>query len=144
MMRCLSKLKRDEKGLSAVEFAFIAPVLLTFLVGLAQLGTLYFANTGLKSAVGEGARLATLFRATPLRRPSNDEIIARIRDRQFGLDPAYITAPTVTPATTAQIAANNGRNFLDIQMSYEVRLDFIFFQTSPITITERRRAFVHS
>jgi Flp pilus assembly protein TadG len=138
-MRFLSKLKRDASGLSAVEFAFIAPVLVTFLVGLAQLGTLYFANTGLKSAVGEGARFATLWP-----RPTNDQIIARITDRRFGLDPTYITAPTVTPATTAQRTANEGRNFLDIQMSYQVRLDFIFFQTSPITITERRRAFVHN
>ena len=139
MMRFLSKLKRDQAGLSAVEFAFIAPVLFTFLVGLAQLGTLYLANTGLKSAVGEGARLATIFP-----RPSNEQIIARITDRRFGLDPAHITAPTVTPATAAQVTANNGRNFLDIQMSYQVHLNFIFFQTSPITITERRRAFVHA
>ena len=138
-MRLLSKLKHDTRGLSAVEFAFIAPVLVTFLVGLAQLGTLYFANTGLASAVGEGARFATLWP-----RPTNDQIIARITDRRFGLDPTYITAPTVTAATTAERAANEGRNFLDIQMSYQVRLDFIFFQASPITITERRRAFVHN
>jgi len=139
MMRFLSKLKHDARGISAVEFALIAPVLLTFLVGLAQLGTLYVANTGLKSAVGEGARFATIWP-----RPTNDEIIARITDRRFGLDPTYITAPTVTPATTAERAANEGRNFLDIQMSYEVRLNFIFFATSPFTITERRRAFVHN
>jgi Flp pilus assembly protein TadG len=137
-MRYLSKLMHDTRGLTAVEFAFIAPVLVTFLVGIAQLGTLYFANTGLKSAVGEGARFATLWP-----RPTNEQIIARITDRRFGLDPTYITAPTVTPATTAQRTANEGRNFLDIQMSYQVRLDFIFFQTNPITITERRRAFVH-
>jgi Flp pilus assembly protein TadG len=138
MMRFLSKLKRDPRGLTAVEFAFIAPVLVTFLAGLAQIGTLYFANTGWKSAVGEGARFATLWP-----RPTNEQIIARITDRRFGLDPAYITAPTVTPATAAQRAAIEGRNFLDIQMSYQVHLDFIFFQTNPITITERRRAFVH-
>jgi Flp pilus assembly protein TadG len=138
-MRFLSKLGRDTRGLSAVEFAFVAPVLVTFLAGLAQIGTLYLANTGLKSAVGEGARFATLWP-----RPTNDQIIARITDRRFGLDPAYITAPTVTAATAAQRTANEGRNFLDIQMSYQVRMNFIFYQTSPITITERRRAFVHN
>ena len=138
-MRFLSKLKRDQSGLSAVEFAFIVPALVSFLVGLAQLGTLYLANSGLKSAVGEGARLATIFP-----RPTNDQIIARITDRRFGLEPAYITAPTVTPATAAQVTANNGRNFLDIQMSYQVPLNFIFFQISPITLTERRRVFVHA
>jgi Flp pilus assembly protein TadG len=139
MIRFLLKLKRDGRGISAVEFALIVPVLLTFLVGLAQLGTLYLANTGLVSAVGEGARFATIFP-----RPTNDQIIARITDRRFGLEPAHITALTVTLATPAQVTANNGRNFLDIQMSYQVPLNFIFFQMNSITITERRRAFVHT
>jgi Flp pilus assembly protein TadG len=139
MMRFLLKLRRDESGTSAVEFALIAPLLFGFLIGIAQLGILFLANTGLKSAVGEGARLATIFP-----RPTNAAIIARITDRHFGLEPQYITNPTITEPTAAQVAANNGRAYLDISMSYAVPLDFIFFTTPPVTLVERRRVFVHS
>jgi Flp pilus assembly protein TadG len=137
-MRAFLKLRSDSKGTSAIEFALLAPLLITFLIGITQLGFLFLANTGLKSAVGEGARLATIFP-----RPTDAQIIERITDRRFGLEPQYITNPTITPATAAQRTAMNGRDFLTIRMSYAVPLDFIFFTTPPITLVESRRVFVH-
>ncbi len=125
--RCLA---RSEAGLSAVEFATLAPVLIGFILLIAQLGILFFANAGLKSAVGEGARLATVYP-----RPSSQQIIARITDQRFGLDPAYLTTPTVTPGVLS------GQEYLDIQVSHQVH--FMFFSTQPLTLVERRRAFVH-
>lgn len=118
--------------MGAVEFALAAPVLLAFIVGIAQLGMLFFANSGLKSAVGEGARYATIHP-----RPSNAQIIQRITDQRFGLDPAYITNPTVTSAKVGT------RDYITISMSYDVPLDFIFYKTDPIKLVERRRVFVY-
>ncbi len=129
MMR---RLLRSDRGIGAVEFALVAPAICAFIVGVAQLGMLFFANAGLQSAVAEGARLATIYP-----RPSNPQIIARITDTRFGLDPAYITAPTVNDFQV------NGRNYKEISMSYQVPLDFIFFQTSPVTLVANRRVFVH-
>jgi len=129
MMR---RLLRSDRASGAVEFALVVPVLFTFIIGIAQLGMLFFANAGLQSAVAEGARLATIHP-----RPSNEQIIARITDRRFGLDPAYITAPTVS-----DFAVNN-RDYKQISMSYQVPLDFIFFQTSPVTLVANRRVFVY-
>lgn len=132
MMQRKSSLLREENGMGAVEFALAAPLLFALIVGIAQLGTLYFANSGLKSAVAEGARLATLHP-----RPSHQQIITRITDSRFGLDPAFISNPTVTGASV------NDRDYVEIEMSYAVPLDFIFYRTSPITLVERRRVFVY-
>ena len=133
MMRRLFNLARSEKGAGALEFALIAPAFFTFIIAIGQFGILFLANAGLKSAVADGARLAVIFP-----KPSNADIVARISERRFGMDPAKITNPTVTPCTS------NGRNCIDIQMSYRVDMNFIFFSWPTQTLTERRRVFVYS
>ena len=124
---------RDRRGAGAVEFALLAPALLLFIIGIAQLGILFFANAGLKNAVGEGARYATLFP-----KPDNSLIVNRITATRFGLNPAFLTNPTVTDCTV------NGRACVDIQMTYAAPLDFVFFKTPPLTLAERRRVFVQN
>jgi hypothetical protein len=113
-----------------MEFAFAIPILLTMVIGAAQLGIMSFANAGLKNAVGEGARYATTFP-----QPTNAQIIDRIRTRRWGLDPAYTTDPTVVACIS------NGRPCLDIEMSYSAPFDFIFVKTPRVTFVERRRVF---
>jgi Flp pilus assembly protein TadG len=132
MIRLATRLRRDRKGGAAVEFALVAPVLLSALVGVAQLGILFFANAGLSNAVAEGARYATIFP-----RPSNTQIRARITDQRFGLNPTYLTTPTITAGTS------NGATFLDISMSYNVPLNFVFFTGPSVTLTKTRRAYVY-
>ena len=129
-MRRRFGLRRDERGAGAVEFAIIAPVLFAMLIGMAQLGILFFANAGLKNAVGEGARLATLFP-----RPTNAQIIARINAKKYGLTASRITGPTIVSGTS------NGATFADITMSYSVPIDFIFYRTNPVTLTQTRRVW---
>lgn len=131
-MERLFRLKREERGAAALEFALAAPILILFIVGIAQCGVLLFANNGLRSAVGEGARLATIFP-----RPTNAQITAHVTNRRFGLDASKITGPTYATGVAS------GANYLDITMSYTVTPDFIFFTLPPMTLTETRRAFVH-
>jgi Flp pilus assembly protein TadG len=132
MMRRLRNLIRNERGNGIVEFALIAPAFVTFIIAISQFGILFFAESGLKSAVAEGARYATIYP-----RPTNAQIIARITDRKFGMDAANITDPTVTACTSG------GRSCLDISMGYKVDMDFVFFTWSTITLTENRRVFVY-
>ena len=121
----------DKRGAALLEFVFAVPILLTFIIAVAQLGTFFFANSGLKSAVAEGARYATIFP-----RPSNEQIVERIMSRRFGLDPSRVTAPTITDCVVGN------RPCLSITMSYSAPIDFIFVETQPITIVETRRVFV--
>lgn len=131
-MKIRRRILRSEEGAGAVEFALIAPALFTLIIGVAQLGTLFFANAGLKHAVSEGARLAAVYP-----QPTPDEIKAELTDARFGLDPDHIPAPpSVVPGESAE-----GWDYLDISMSYEVPLNFIFFEADPVTLTETRRVF---
>ena len=95
-MRLLFRLKREDKGAAALEFALVAPVLILFIVGIAQFGVLFMANNGLRNAVGEGARYATIYP-----RPTNAQISQRLTDGRFGLQPSNITGPTYTTGVSA-------------------------------------------
>lgn len=139
MMIRFAKLKRDDRGMSVVEFGLLAPAFITFVIAIANLGIFFFAHSGVKSAVAEGARLASIHP-----RPTNEAILARISERRFGVNAADITAPTVTNCTSDGTAT--GRPCVDIQMGYLVRMNFVFFKSfswSTFQITERRRVFVY-
>jgi Flp pilus assembly protein TadG len=127
----LRRFRRDEKGAAALEFALAVPVLVTFIVGIVQVGVLFMANAGLSHAVGEAARFATIFP-----RPTAAQIEARVAASDYGLDPAELTISPVAYGTTG------GINYADIEARYEVTLDFIFFSLPPVTLIETRRAFI--
>lgn len=127
-----SRLANDTRGAGAVEFALSAGILFTLLIGLAQIGILFMANAGLQNAVGEGARHATIY---PI--PSDSAIISKVNAGRFGLNGAYVTGPTVAHGT------DNGVPYAEVTMSYAVPLNFLFFTTPPVTLTETRRAFTY-
>ena len=134
----LKRLRRDGRGAGAVEFALVAPILFTFLVGISQLGILFFANAGLHNAIAEGARFATIF---PL--PPDEEIQALMTQKRFGLNPEHLTGPTIThgPDDDDDGVPDEdpvGPTFAEIEMRYEVPLNFIFFEVEPITLSETR------
>ena len=137
-MRLFARLRRSERAAAALEFALAAPALIAMIIGIAQLGILYLANAGLRNAVAEGARFATIWRAdlSPARRPTDAEIRTRILNSEFGLIPANMTTPSITHGV------DSGANYVDISVSYTVPLNFIFFEIPDVTLTESRRAYV--
>lgn len=129
-MQSQTDLIQNERGASAVEFAFAVPVLLVLIIGIIQLGILFMANAGLQQAVEEGARFATIYP-----NPNDSAIIARVNDKRFGLDAANVTGPAVTHGTS------NGVSYVDVTMSYSAPLNFVFFETDPVTLSHTRRAY---
>lgn len=130
-MRPTGSLAGCRRGASAVEFALAVPLLLGFVLGTAQLGMVFFAQADLRNAVAAGARHASIYP-----RPGDEAVIDRIEARMTDLRARYVEGPTVERGTDA-----NGNDYADIEMRYAVPLDFILFQTPPITLTERRRVF---
>jgi len=59
----LSKLRRDERGTTLVEFALVLPVLALVLFSILQFGLLFFNYIDLTSAGRDGARVAAVSRA---------------------------------------------------------------------------------
>ena len=132
MMRLINRLRLNERGAAALEFALALPALVMMIVGIGQLGILYMANAGLRNAVAEGARFATIYP-----RPSDTAIRTRITSSEFGLIPANMTTPTIAHGVDA------GTNYVDISVSYTVPLNFVFFTAPPVTLTESRRAYIN-
>jgi len=123
-------IRSEERGAAALEFALVAPVFILFIIGIAQLGILFFANAAVHSALADGARAASMF---PL--PTDEAIRTEISAQRFGLDSDHLDTPEIVHG------ASGGTTFADITLSYTVQLDFIFFQTDAVTLTESRRVF---
>jgi Flp pilus assembly protein TadG len=124
-------LRRDTKGIGAVEFALVAPVLISFVIGIAQMGKLFYANADMKNAMASGARVAGIW---PV--PTDDVIKAAVNDRisrTRGLSAAQVTLTRGTDG--------NGNEFVNIKMRYQVPLDFIFFDAGPVTLEDNRKVY---
>jgi Flp pilus assembly protein TadG len=107
-------------------------LLVLFLAGIAQLGTVFAARAGLQQAVSAGARLATIYP-----RPSDATIIAKVQTAAFALKSSQLDTPTVTHGTA------NGLSYIDISATYHPQLNFVFFTGPTITLTKTRRAYVN-
>lgn len=129
------RLAKEERGAAAIEFGIIAPVLLLMLFGLLQLGVMFNAQAGLKNAVAEGARYATIYP-----NPTDTQIRDRITDRRFGMQPALIVGPTIARGNNG--GPDGNVKYVDITMSYSVPMNFVFFQLPAVQITETRRAYI--
>ena len=125
------RILRDQSGSPAVEFAFAAPVLILFVIGIVQLGLLFSATAGMASGVNEGARFATVYPT-----PTDDQIIARINQKRFMVQTAYMQTPTLVHGT------NNGVSYIDITLNYSAPMNFVFFQTPAVSLRQTRRVYL--
>ena len=132
MRRRTVRLLADRRGAGAVEFALIAPALFMIIIGIAQLGTLFFAKAALRNVVAEGGRFANI---SP--RPTNAQIQEKIRTARFGLSAQRLSAATLVAGKS------DNADYLDISMSYTVPLNFVFVKVAPVTLRETRRVFVY-
>jgi hypothetical protein len=131
MLSVIKTLRRDCRGASAAEFAIVVPVLALLTFTCLQFGILFFANAGLQNAVGEGARMATLWP-----RRTQAQIASEIDASRFGLIPGNLSQPQLT------YGQNAGQDFVDITLTYTIDLDFIFFSFDDVELEETRRAYL--
>ena len=83
---------RSERGATAVEFAFILPLLLVLVLGIAEFGHAFQVSGTLSAAAREGVRVMAL---------QNDPVAARtaVRTAASSLNPAVTNSQiTITPA----------------------------------------------
>jgi hypothetical protein len=131
MRRDPRSIRSDKRGAAALEFAMITPVLVLLVMGCIQLGVLFLANAGLQNAVGEGARMATLWP-----RRTAGQITAEIDASKFGLEPGGLSQPELT------YGRSSGQDFVDVRMTYTTSVDFIFFEIDGIQFVQTRRAYL--
>lgn len=124
----MKRLISDRRGFAAAEFALVVPLFSLIILATIQAGVFFWAKAGLEHAIGEGARLASVFP-----RKTNDEIIARIRATAFGTNASSLQTPTVTPGTVGKV------DYVDINVSYNAKI--VVFNIPAITLTENRRVY---
>lgn len=89
----MRKRVRDERGASAVEFAFIAPLLILLVLGITEFGRAFQVQSTLSAAAREGVRTMAL---------QNDQTAARAMTESVAksLNPALTDGQiTITPAS---------------------------------------------
>lgn len=119
------------RGSTTMEFVLVLPILLGLIFASIQVGMAFFANAGLQNAVAEGAREATLWP-----RRTDAQVRARITSSRFGLNPDYLSTPVVTYGT------EDDQDYVEIQASCTVSLDFGIFSMPGVVINESRRAWL--
>jgi Flp pilus assembly protein TadG len=130
-MIAMSRLRRDERGASAVEMALSLPILLTFIWGMMQVGMVMAADAGMQHALGEGARMATVYPT-----PAHAAIKTKIADKVFGM---HIGSYTVSEPATTQVGTSN---YMDLQVTYSVTPNYLFFTGKPIALTRKKRVYL--
>ncbi|NUN23561.1 MAG: pilus assembly protein [Candidatus Jettenia caeni] len=110
---------RDQKGVAAVEFAIILPVLIFLIFGIIEFSLLLYDKQVITNASREGARAGIVWKED---RVSADEIIAIVNNYcsnyliTFGTN----SPPTVTPEWTGEESGSE----LTVTVTYDY--DFLF------------------
>ena len=129
----IRRLKRDEQGAAAVEMALALPVLIVFIYGIFQVGMVMAASAGMQHALGEGARLATIY---PY--PTDATVKTRIENKIFG---TYIGNYTVDDP--ADLKNGAGTTYAkDLRVTYTVTPNFLFFTAPPVTLVRTKRVYL--
>ncbi len=121
----------DETGSTAIEAAIAIPVFLAFLGAIVQLGMVMFVQSSLDHATGEAARFATIYPT-----PAASDIQTKASAAMFGGSTSELAPVTVTQGT------DDGRNYIEITMTYNYPLVSWFIDDAAYTLTQTRRAYV--
>lgn len=133
-MTFLAKIRRNQNGAAAIEFALAAPLVLLLFYAIAQYGIILLANAGIRHAVDVGARLATVYvGSTPM---TDQQVKDAVTESLYGIRGGTISDPTVTRGVS------NGASYIDITVSYSAPVRLIVYEYGPIILTETRRAYL--
>jgi hypothetical protein len=124
-------LRTDDRGAATVEMALTLPILLMFIYGIFTIGVVLAANAGMQHALGEGARLATLYPT-----PDNGRIRDRMAAKVFGVHVGTFSTPTVTDPPSGQ----GGYRILSV--SFSVTPNFLFFNGPQINLTRQKKVYL--
>ena len=78
------KIWRDNKGVAAIEFAFVAPVIFLAIIGALELGTIMISTILIEGALGEASRQG-LTGYTKSGTERKDYIVQIIKDKTFNM-----------------------------------------------------------
>jgi len=133
-MARLRSLWSDNQGAAAVEFVFAVPVLVTIIWGIFQLSLVLEAQAGVQQALGEGARLATVYDPSTGASKTDTAILSKITSSKFGTGSG--TFYTACPDTC--ISTDSTAKTKTITVTYKQSTNFLFFAGPDVTIKKSK------
>lgn len=131
-------LLRDERGASMVEMAFALPIMILAVYGIFVGAMIFQANAGMQHALGEGARLATIF---PVR--DNDAIKAEMDAKVFGTSQGVFTASVSDGAASDNCdAPADVTNVKTLRVTYKQPVNLLFFQAPDVSLSRCKTVYV--
>ena len=130
-MKQLNRLSRNEDGAAVIEMAFALPILIMLLWMIIQLGLVFRAMSGIQHALGEGARVATLWP-----RPANSTITNKMNAAVYGIGPGDFNIVPPAPGTA------DGSDYLDLRVTYTQDTDLLFLPGPTISVSRSKRVWV--
>ena len=145
-----SKLIRNEKGTSIIEFAIILPLLIILIFGMVEFSVLFYDKAVITNASREGARGGTVYRSDPNIEPPNDPYDPFDCNQIETVVNTYLANHLVTfgGATTASTSCTGpgpsgecggSGDSLTITVTYDYTFlllpNFLNFLSSPFTLT---------
>ena len=117
---------RNERGATAVEFAFIVPLLIVLVLGIAEFGRAFQVQGTLSAAAREGVRLMAL---------QNDPAAAKaaVRNAATSLNPVITDAQIAITPTSCPVL-NSGSTTVKLTITYPMPYMTGFFG-SGVTMT---------
>jgi Flp pilus assembly protein TadG len=118
--------RRDERGVAAVEAAFVLPLLLLFVLGIIDLGMWNFQRSQASSGARDGARSAIVSVAGadctyPCSTPNTavrDAIAKRLGDQSFTFTVQCMSSTTTTAKTCAVNADTVDRDRVKVTVTW--------------------------
>lgn len=131
--------KQDEKGVSAVEFALLLPVLVLIIFGIIEFGLILYDQQVITNASREGAREGILFNSG--NRPNVDQIKTVVSDYTGNFLVTFKSGTSVIPEVPTGACTALG-NDLTVKVSYPYSfliLDSFGFKGPNLTATTTMR-----
>jgi Flp pilus assembly protein TadG len=106
------KSRRNERGAAVVEFALVAPLLVTMVLGIAEFGRAYYVQTTISQAAREGVREMALNNDTAAAIAATKAAAApTLTLTNVTVSPASCVASGTTPAATATVTVTYPLSF---------------------------------
>lgn len=102
----MPRLRRDEKGVAAVEFALIAPIFISMILAVIDVGRYMWVLNSMQYAIDESVR------AGVVRELSDDEIVQRARDALITEGASSIDIAVVSDTESITVTADATYQFL--------------------------------
>ncbi len=116
MLRHLIRFLHDRRGVAAVEFAFVAPVIFVLTIGTIDVGRLVWSWSSLDHLARDATRYASVRGAESVTPMTTAQLETYVTNRLIGMDPSDVTVtvswtPNNSPGSTVKVQ-------LDLQFDF--------------------------